>query len=147
MVSCALHLRKLIDHYISLFLYDVAKFYAERLYCEERNQSSAYLLALCFFRQGKTKQAYLILNGASNSLENLYLLAQCCVSLDKLNEAEKALTVHLHDSRPQRINHDTIQKIPGGPAGLYLLGYIHMRENRRDSAIMYLKVCLKVNLY
>ena len=61
-------------------------------------------------------------------------LAQCCLALDKLNEAEHAL----------RAPH-TEEKVIGGAAGLYLLGCICRKGNRRDSAISYFKQSLQLD--
>lgn len=51
-----------------------------------------------------------------------YLLAQCCVALGRLAEAEEALT---RPARPLRGQQPQPQATPGGAAGLYLLGKIN----------------------
>ena len=63
-------LQQLVEQNLSLFLYDNAKFYAERLYYERKTQANLHILAQCYFREGKTKQAYLVLQGHNNSAEN-----------------------------------------------------------------------------
>jgi tetratricopeptide (TPR) repeat protein len=127
-------LQQLVEQNLSLFLYENAKFYAERLYYERNTQANLHTLAQCYFRQGKAKQAYLILQEDNMSAENRYLLAQCCLSLDKLEEGERALTSNL-DGR----------NVPGGAAGLYLLGLICRRGHRRETAIKYFKMSIEVD--
>ena len=89
-MTCSAVLQSLVEQHLSLFLYEDAKFYAERLYYEDPRPEHLHLLAQSYFRQGKIKQAYLILQ-TSNLLANLYLFALCCTQLGKFNEAENAL--------------------------------------------------------
>ncbi len=142
MVSCASQLRSLAEHYLSIYLYDMARFYAERLWYEEKTQTSLHLLALTYFKSGKINQSYLLLKGSS-SLENRYLFAQSCIQLSKFTEAEQALLPY-SNYRPTNVNDDIIGKVPGGAAGLYLLGVISRRENRKSNAIEYFKLSLMV---
>ena len=131
-------LRNLTEYYLSTFLYDTAKFYAERMYYDEPNERNLNTWAIVFYRQGKIKQTYLMLKQC-HSPDNRYLFAQCCVELDKLDEAEQALLTY------QGLNADGTNEIPGGAAGLYLLGCICRRGNRRESAIDYFKKCLHLD--
>jgi anaphase-promoting complex subunit 3 len=140
-ISSVLH--ALIDHSLSLFLYENATFYAERLFYESPSAEALNILAQCYFRQGKTKQAYLILQEtiSSSSNRNKYLLALICVTLGKLDEAEKVLL-------PRNISNvvlEALSQVPGGAAGVYLLGKICRQQHRRDTAEAYYKVCLQVS--
>lgn len=103
-------------HYLQQDLYDTALFYAERGYYEKPSYITKYLLAYTYFRMGKIKQTYLILeevkfvkinrNQYLSSYENpdeelneeekalkqcLYLYALVCLNLDNLAEAESVL--------------------------------------------------------
>ena len=135
-------LRQLIEQNLSLFLYDDAKFYAERLYYESKSEENIHMLAQCYFRQGKITQAYLILQDGQSMVSNRYLLATCCVQLDKLEEAERALLPYPH-CQPQALTHRMISEIPGGAAGLFLLGKICKKGQRKDAAIKYFKLSLE----
>lgn len=134
-------LLRLVEQNLSLHLIEDAKFYAERLYYEHPSQENLNVLAQCYFRQGKTKQCYLILQG-SKLPANRYLLATCCFSLGKLDEAEATL---LPSGQFSAFSPQAAQEIPGGAAGLYLLGRICRRGNRKDSAIKYFTMSLTVS--
>lgn len=142
--NCSHILARLAEHYLSIFLYDTARFYAERCYYENPNPQSLNLLAQCFLREGKSKQAYLILLD-SELPANRYLFALSCVSLHKYGEAEKAL-LPPNVMGPNDFSTELYSKVPGGGAGLYLLGVICRRESRIESAIEYFKMSLKVTV-
>jgi tetratricopeptide (TPR) repeat protein len=135
-------LSQLIQQNLELCLYDTAQFYAERLYYEQPNVDNLYLLAQCFYKQGKIKQTYLLLQGCE-TLQARYLLAIVCVSLRKYREAERAL---IRNPVPANaIASLSTASIPGGAAGFYLLGNICRAENRRDAAIAYFQAALQVS--
>ena len=158
---------RVVEGYLSVALFDTARFYAERLLCcccndistqIERKYSynaSLHQLALCYFRLGKFQQTYLILldqcSSASTlpaspfaqkykySLEdNKYLFALACFGLDKLIEAEKVLlTVSFTDL--------AASKRLLASSILHLLGKICRRQHRRDVAIKYFTDSLKLD--
>jgi anaphase-promoting complex subunit 3 len=66
--------------------------------------------------------------------ENRYLFAQCCLALgsDKLNEAEQALTTYVSQATGK-------PEVPGGAAGLYVLGCVYRRSHREKAAIQFFK--------
>lgn len=132
-------LRQLVDQNMALYLFDDAIFYAERLYCESHSPEHLNLIAQCFFKQGKMKQTYLLLQ-FSEYHPNRYLFALTCISLGKFKEAEKSLLPTLETD-----NFDP-EDVPGGAAGLYLLGIICRRENRRESAVRFFKLSLQVRV-
>ncbi|PSN43924.1 Cell division cycle protein 27 [Blattella germanica] len=77
-----------IWHCLNHYAYPDAIFLAERL-CAE----ALFLLATCYYRSGKPGQAYSILrNKGTSSPQCKYLLAKCCLDLQKLSEAESVLT-------------------------------------------------------
>ena len=66
-------LKNLTEYYLSIYLYETAKFYAERLYYEQPSEANLNTFAHTFYRQGKIKQTYLMLRDCT-SYENRYLL-------------------------------------------------------------------------
>ena len=133
-------LLRLVERNLSLNLLEDAKFYAERLYYESGgSEESLNVLAQCYFRQNKIKQCYLILQNCRLA-SNRYLLATCCMSLGKLTEAEAALVPA--GGAPQTLH--AAATIPGGAAGLYLLGSISRRNHQREKAIKFLTMSLQV---
>jgi anaphase-promoting complex subunit 3 len=144
--SCADVLRCLVVQNLSLFLYDNAKFYAERLYYEDPRPENLHLLGQSYFRQGKIKQTYLILQN-SDYATNRYLFALSCISLGKLNEAERALlspvTAKIFLSKTVSLR--DLESVPGGAAGLYLLGMVCRKEQRKDAAIDYFQKSLQLD--
>jgi anaphase-promoting complex subunit 3 len=162
-------LRQLIEQHSAWCLYESAQFYAERLYYENPGPESVYLLAQCFYKQGKLKQAYILLHGC-DLLPARYLFAVVCVALKKFKEAERALltkppsssnnngnnnnstsnnnnnstSIDSNNNNNSNCNSGGNDGVPGGAAGLYLLGYICRVENRRDAAIAYYQASLQV---
>lgn len=120
-----------VHHYLNTHVYDNALFLAERLVAHHPSEENALLLATCYFRKGQAAQAAAILSGATRA-ENRYLLACCCFQLNQLIETENALlggeNFHVDDL-------DTMKNVPAGSAGLYLLGRVCRRGNRRQQAV------------
>ena len=140
-MSCEDLLRHLVEQNLSNFLYENAKFYAERLYSERNCDEHLHLLAQCYYRQGKVKQTYLVLQ-SSTWPANRYLFAMACVSLNKLTEGERAL-LPVPYGQPQSMSKEQFNSIPGGAAGIHLLGTICRKEHRKDAAIAYFKKSLQ----
>lgn len=139
-------LRALVQRYLASNIIEAAKFYAERLFYESPTDESLYLLALCHFRGGKYKQAYLILQHCKSSPQCKYLYALCCDRLDKWEEGERML-------RPQgqvntgKISVDSVTSTPGGAEGVYLLGRFCRKQHRKEMAIAYYKLSLQLDPY
>ncbi|XP_065212104.1 cell division cycle protein 27 homolog isoform X2 [Planococcus citri] len=75
--------------------YDFADaiFLAERLRAEVDSDETLFLLATCYYRAGKKMQAYSALRARKlNSSKCKFLMAKCCVDLEKIPEAELVLT-------------------------------------------------------
>ncbi|XP_069701622.1 cell division cycle protein 27 homolog isoform X2 [Periplaneta americana] len=82
-----------IWHCLNHYAYPDAIFLAERLCAEVDSDEALFLLATCYYRSGKPGQAYSILrNKGTSSPQCRYLLAKCCLDLQKLSEAESVLT-------------------------------------------------------
>lgn len=128
-------LRQLIQASLAGYLYENAKFYAERLFAEYPIAEHLHLLAEIYFKQGKTKQTYLILQ-SSTYQPSRYLFAVACIALGKFSEAERAL-LPVSYMQPQSMTTEIVDQIPGGAAGLYLLGVICRKEHRFPAAIDY----------
>ena len=150
--QCVL-LKQLIERYFSAHLYENARFYCERFYYECPSAESLNLLAKCYFRQGKIKQTYLILQDCSKNItefsnsptnkSNKYLFALACVGLDKYDEAERALQPHFYQTSIS-MSLEALRETPGGAPGVYLLGKICRKQNRKEQSIAYLKTSLLV---
>lgn len=80
-----------IWHCLNHYAYNDAIFLAERLRAEVESDETIWLLATCYYRSGKPAQAYAILKN-STSPQCKFLMAKCCLDLQKLSEAEKVLT-------------------------------------------------------
>ncbi|ESO99704.1 hypothetical protein LOTGIDRAFT_141697, partial [Lottia gigantea] len=69
-----------------------ATFLAERLFAEVPNYDTLYLLATCYYRSGRPIQAHMLLKKHDSPRHDCkYLLAKCCMDIDKLYEAETIL--------------------------------------------------------
>lgn len=142
----AVVLKGLVQHFMSISLYENAIFYAERLYYEAPTAESLHLLALCYYRMGKVNQTYLLLREASHRLssaDNKYLYALACIALDKLYDAENTLQVVDGNGLP-KLTLDAMQKVPGKASGVYLLGKICKRQHKKEMAMDYFKLSLQV---
>jgi hypothetical protein len=71
------------------------------------------------------------------------------MDLGKFDEGERALLPQAGKSKllAQTITADDVQLVPGGAAGLYLLGKFARKQHRVDVAIDYFKLSLEVSLY
>uniref|UniRef100_K3W6X7 Cdc23 domain-containing protein n=1 Tax=Globisporangium ultimum (strain ATCC 200006 / CBS 805.95 / DAOM BR144) TaxID=431595 RepID=K3W6X7_GLOUD len=122
-----------VQHYLGTCVYTNAVFLAERLVAHHRSEDNLCLLATCYHRANRVNQAIAVLANAK-APSNRYLLAVCCFQQDKLVEAENALRGegdwHFVDATAK-------EEIPCGAAGLYLMGRICRRANRREQAIVY----------
>lgn len=142
--------RDLVQKYMDLHLYDSARFYAERAWYDLPCQDHAYQLAQVYYKQGKIKQCYLILQDSKvgDHAASKYLLALCCVSLQKLEEAESILAPKQRFAPVQEdfvLSEEMLASIPGGSAGLFLLGKVCRRQQRHSLAKVYFKYALQVN--
>ena len=81
-----------IWHCLNHYAYSDATFLAERLLAESESEEAAYLLATCYYRQGKVEAAHHLLTGAATTGPGArLLLARCCADLQKDAEAESVL--------------------------------------------------------
>ncbi|OWZ21658.1 Anaphase-promoting complex subunit [Phytophthora megakarya] len=120
-----------VQRYLDVYVYDNARFLAERLVAHHPSEENALLLATCYYRNGQATRAAAVLRGATRP-ENRYLLACCCFQHNQLVEAENALLggEHCHIDAAY-----ALENVPAGAAGLYLLGRVCRRGNRRQQAV------------
>ncbi|CAG7816240.1 unnamed protein product [Allacma fusca] len=85
-----------IWHALNHYEYDDAIFLAERLHAEVNSEDSLFLLATCYYRSNRRNQCYSILKNrgivANLNSRCKFLLARCCIDMQKMAEAENILT-------------------------------------------------------
>lgn len=163
--SIELFLITLIEYYLKYFNYSNALFYAEKLfYFNSFSLFNLFLLSKCFYYLKKYKQVYFLLKSSFNSfsfnhsnssnssknslnsnnyeLSNRYLFSLVCYHLKKYSECEEIL-LPFNNFNPKLMTSNDLNLIPGGSNGLYLLGLICRKEQRKDYAIDYFIKCLE----
>lgn len=81
-----------IWHCLNHYAYPDAIFLAERLCAEVDTEETLFLLATCYYRSGRIRQAHALLSKkAPSSAQCRFLLAKCCYDLEKFAEAEAAI--------------------------------------------------------
>lgn len=147
--SVTLAWRELVTTYLDRHLYETARFFAERAWYDDPCQENVHALAECYYRQGKIKQAYLLLQDAKylDHQPSKYLLGLACVSLGKLEEAESVLMPRNRFTLPSQLTAENLKDIPGGASGLYLMGKVCKRQQRKEMAIQYFQLALEVRFF
>lgn len=156
----------LIQQYLSVMCVENATFLAERLVATDKSSDSLYLLALCHHRAGAPLRALQVLEDCRETSANVqYLLAKSCYDVKHYGRAEEALLKPCREEYRKSKN-DGISRveapsvsskamekwilsttpcpIPNGAAGLFLLGNICRKSNRKARAINYYRMSLKV---
>ncbi len=108
---------------------------------------------------GKVKQAYLVLQnaveGACHTVSEdkapdcidgiRYLYAKVCLALEKLQEAESTLVAsNWGGGTRDLLQLNAAKSIPGGAAGVFLLGKVCRKQHRNSAAIHYFNLALQV---
>ena len=71
-------------HALNYYAFEDASFLAERLFLENKGCETLYLLATCYYRQGRVAEAYDLLKKSHSTTPKCRLLfAQCCLKLNK----------------------------------------------------------------
>tara|TARA_B110000091_G_scaffold212447_1_gene259216 strand:+ start:68 stop:1930 length:1863 start_codon:yes stop_codon:yes gene_type:complete len=161
------HMLGLINHYLSLHVYSTATFLCERLYAQNKKPSILNKLAACYYASNHIEKTFMLLRGCT-SPDNRYLYAVCAEKLGNLQEAEKSLlydstcpsvplathiknlnnTVLNNTSSPNECAAATRQfvqdqmHVPNGASGLFMLGTICRKGNRKQQAHTCFKLCL-----
>ncbi|KAK7868238.1 hypothetical protein R5R35_000639 [Gryllus longicercus] len=134
-----------IWHCLNHYDFSDAIFLAERLCAEVESDETLFLLATCYYRSGKTWQAYCVLRKkGSNSPQCRYLMAKCCLELQRLAEAENVLLGA--DPVKSRGLDDLVSEF-GDQAcfALQILARICMQTERGPKASEALRRALKLN--
>lgn len=87
------------------------------------------LLGTAYYRAGQTARCYAVLRSSALA-ESRYLFARCCLDLNKLQEAELAITGALLPE-PTALANDVDK---GTGMAYALLGHVHRRSGRQDQA-------------
>lgn len=144
----------LIQQYLHVLCDDNATFYAERLYGHEKTIHSTYLLATCYYQSNQMKRCRSVLihnmSLTSQCKNSCYLLSKCCYNLGLWVEAEDVLLsgTKIKSKGLEGCRVDLLSEpcpIPNGAAGLYLLGSICRKSNRRKQAETYYRLSLEID--
>ncbi|KAJ0403607.1 hypothetical protein ATCC90586_008760 [Pythium insidiosum] len=97
---------------------------------------------MTLFRSGRISRAIALLANTSQPA-NRYLLALCYFRQNQFVEAEAALLGP--DAVVDHASRVALDKVPNGAAGLYLLGRICRRANRRQQAVEFFVMALELD--
>ena len=160
-----LHTLGLVSHYLSLHIYSTATFLCERLYAQSKSPHILHKLATCYYQSNALEKTFMLLRGCT-SPDNRYLYAICAEKLSNLQEAERSLLagsssglavhlerheteyLHLKSTQPNEYVIATrnfvrdIMHVPNDAAGLYLLGTVCRKANRKVQATKCFQLCL-----
>lgn len=152
----------LIQEYLQVMCLDNATFLAERMVATSKSTNALYLLAVCHYRNQSPQRALMVLDDIKElgNAATQYLIAKCCYDIEQYGRAEEALL------RKARMDYKEIKAslssmavttmdewlvetspcpVPNGAAGLYLLGNICRRSNRKQRAMQYYRMSLQVS--
>ncbi|KAH0549397.1 cell division cycle protein 27 homolog isoform X1 [Cotesia glomerata] len=134
-----------IWHCLNHYAYNDAIFLSERLFAEVDNEDTLFLLATCYYRAGRVRQAYGLLTKKSPSTPQCrFLLAKCCYDLEKWAEAEAAIVGGYYK---QVKNLDDIVLQFGDQAcfSLQIIAKVYYKLTRTSKANEAHKLALKLN--
>ena len=149
----------LIQEYLQVMCLENATFLAERMVATSKTTNALYLLAVCHYRSASPQRALSVLEDIKEvgHAASQYLLAKCCLDLEQYGRAEEALLqqprVHYKEFKATSTSSVTMDEwlvetspcpIPNGAAGLYLLGNICRKSNRKQRAMQYYRMSLQV---
>ncbi|CAN6886401.1 unnamed protein product [Brassica oleracea] len=120
-----------VEKNLTQFMFSNAIFLCERLLAQFPSEVNLQLLARCYLSNSQPYSAYYILKG-SKTPQSRYLFAFSCFKLDLLGEAESALLS----------TEESVEQVPGGAAGHYLLGLIYRYAGRKNSSIQQFRMAL-----
>ena len=122
-----------IWHCLNHYAFSDATFLAEKLLAESESEEAVFLVATCYYRQGRADQAHHLLSKhGATSPSARFLLAKCSADLKKDSEAEAAIRGHVVDPRKEVSLEETVAAF-GDKAvfALQILSKIY-RKNQRD---------------
>lgn len=149
----------LIQQYLQVMCLENATFLAERMVAACQSTNARYLLALCYYRSSSPQRALMVLDDTKeHNTSTKYLTAKCCYDLEQYGRAEEALLLQAREQyrdykmdspSPLHMDQWIVQTspapIPNGAVGLYLLGNVCRRSNRKRRATDYYKMSLQVS--
>jgi anaphase-promoting complex subunit 3 len=101
------------------------------------------LLAQAYCGEQKLSKAYEVLIHCKSPL-NRYKLAQISIRINDINMAERALLNMVGENRDRAKTYkNSMEQIPNGAAGLYLLGMIYERKAQTQQAEECYELALK----
>ncbi|XP_048237693.1 cell division cycle protein 27 homolog [Haliotis cracherodii] len=130
-----------LNHYA----YSDATFLAERLYAEVSSDEALHLLATCYYRSGRPIQTYMLLQKRGCPTPQCkYLMAKCCMDIQKYAEAEDTLAGNIL-SRCKSL--DEIENEFGNMAChvFSLLGNMYSKTERVKKAAECYRKSLRIN--
>ncbi|XP_014674932.1 PREDICTED: cell division cycle protein 27 homolog [Priapulus caudatus] len=135
-----------IWHALNHYAFTDAIFLAERLYAEVKSDDALFLLATSYYRSGKPGKAYSLLQTRGcPTAQCRYLMAKCCMDMDKLSKAESWL-MGGNLLRSKNSYEDLINEYGDAACfSLSLLGKIYSKTERVAKAAEQLKRSLKLN--
>ena len=131
-----------LNHYA----YIDATFLAERLYAEVSNDDALHLVATCYYRAGKPTKAYMVLQKhGCPTPQCKYLMARCCMDINKLPEAETILAGNIVNAKNK--THDEIETEFGSLAChvFCILGAMYSKTERMAKAVECYRKSLHLN--
>jgi len=126
-----------IWHCLNHYAFSDATLLAERLLAETETDEAAFLVATCYFRQGRVERAHHLLSTRGAHTPNTrFLLAKCAAELRRDGEAEVTLRGGAgSDPRKEFSTEETVGLFGDKAAfALQLLASIYRRSERRDKA-------------
>ena len=117
----------------------------KNIFTTGNSEESLYLLALSHYRAHKTLRAYHLLKNRYLALpQSKYLLAKCCLDLNKYGEAEAILT---ECTLSKQKLYDEILKEYGDYSCfvLQILAHVYSKTDRMPQAVDFHKKSLRLN--
>jgi len=136
-----------IWHCLNHYAFTDATFLAERLLAESESDEALFLVATCYYRQGKVDQAHHVLNKQGATTPNTkFLLAKCAADLKRDAEAESILRCQNMDPRKEVNLEDTVAMFGDRAAfALQILSTIYNRSERCSKGAEADRKALKLN--
>jgi len=136
-----------IWHCLNHYAFTDATFLAERLRAESESEEALFLVATCYYRQGRVDQAHHVLSKeGANTPSTRFLLAKCAADLSKDAEAESILRGQSVDPRKE-VNLEESVSLFGDKAAfaLQILSSIYNKSERGSKAAEADRKALKLN--
>ena len=126
-----------IWHCLNHYDFSDATFLAERLLAESGSDEAVFLVATCYYRQGRVDQAHhLLTREGANTPSSKFLLAKCCTDLKRDKEAESVLRGPFVDPRKELQLEEIISSFGDKSAfALQLLSSIYRRSERQNKGM------------